>query len=567
MAGLLLHGARVLTMDPLRPRAWAVAVRDGRIAAVGSEEHARAALDGEADELDLGGGALLPGFVDAHHHACMAAFATTGARIELPEGAGIDDLLEVVATEAAAHPDAPWVRLQGYDHHKLREQRAPRREELDEAVGDRPALVIAYSYHEGALNSRGLEEMGWHAGTPDPPNGLIVRDGAGRPAGEVAEQAMYLCEARSRGALLPTAQDAWLAEIEAHGRRLLAAGITRIGDAAVPPDFEALYERAAREGRLPLTVHRMPVAAVSQLDLRIDGPATGEGPGVVPVGAAKLFMDGADRCAMCLSGPQVARTMAATLRRVATGEGLAALRFASQLSFRPHLGPDHKLHQGMLFWDRAALRDAVARAGAAGFQVAQHAIGNEAVDVAVDALEHVGAALDARPGRPRLEHLSVLDEPLARRIADAGAIGVVQPGWVEDLGEAFRRLGVPAPLKALPLATLRRAGVTLAGSSDFPVSGFDVLTAVRGAVRRTTSGGHALHPEEGLHPVEALEAYTIGGAQALGAASEAGTIEAGKRADLVHLSQDPVAIDAARLDEVEVRRTWVAGRLAHPPPA
>src|SRR5207247_51764 len=114
------------------------------------------------------------------------------------------------------------------------------------------------SFHEGVLNGRGLEEMGWNASSPDPRNGALIRDRRGL-TGEVVEQAFYLAEARSRDSLLEIGEDAWILESESHGRDLLTHGIVRVGDAAVPPSFDPLYERAEQEGRLPVVVHRMPV--------------------------------------------------------------------------------------------------------------------------------------------------------------------------------------------------------------------------------------------------------------------------------------------------------------------
>ena len=172
---------------------------------------------------------------------------------------------------------------------------------------------------------------------------------------------------KSRDALLEGTEDAWLAAAEDHGRELAAHGITRVGDPGVPPSFDRLYLRAAREARLPLTVHRMPVGAASMLTPRFDDEPTGSGPGVAPVGPAKLFLDGGERCAMCFSRRQVMRAAATTLRRAIGGAGLAAVRAASQQSgFRR--GPDGLLHQGILFWEQDALDSAVRRPLSGGFR-------------------------------------------------------------------------------------------------------------------------------------------------------------------------------------------------------
>jgi predicted amidohydrolase YtcJ len=158
--GTLLTAATVLTMDPQRPRAEAVGVRDGTIAAVGTVEEVERELGEGARRIDLGERALLPGFIDAHHHYCMAAFDRRTPDLHLDPGSSIDDLLALVERAARERPGG-WVRAQGYDPHKLRERRAPAAAELDSVCADRPVLAIAYSFHDGSLNSAGLEEMGW----------------------------------------------------------------------------------------------------------------------------------------------------------------------------------------------------------------------------------------------------------------------------------------------------------------------------------------------------------------------------------------------------------------------
>jgi hypothetical protein len=559
MPTTLLRGATVVTMDPDHPRAEALAVDGDRIAAIGTRAEVEASVRGPVHHVDLVGGALLPGFIDPHHHASQVAFMSAATPVSLREGASISELLDQVAAEARRDADAPWVRMHGYDHHKLREHRAPLRDELDEVVPDRPLLLIAYSFHEGVLNSRAFDELGWDRGSPDPPNGHIARGGNGRPAGEIAEGALYIADAASRGVMLEHTGDAFLDFLEAHCHRLLAAGITRIGDAAVAPEFEAAYERAATEERLPLAVHRMPVAS-SILSPRLDGLPTGAGPPQAPIGPAKLFLDGSDRCAICLSAPQAARALGVVLGRIVTGGGLSAIRAAMRVLQPPRLA--HGLHvcQGLRFWEREPLRQTVARAADRGFQVAQHAIGNAAIDLALDAIEHSDRKLADRPGRPRIEHFAIADARLAQRAAALGAIAVVHPYWVEDNGDTLRAYPLPAPLRMIPLATLRDAGVVLAGASDFPVAGYDVMEAIGSAVLRRTASGVELDPGEALTVHQALEAYTVGSAQALAVEDEVGSLRRGMRADLVHLDADPLAVDPASLGDIAVQGTWVGGR-------
>src|SRR5437764_3852076 len=550
----------VVTMDPSCPRAEAVGVRQGRIVALGTPGEVRAAMGEGTSVVALERGAVLPGFIDAHHHYCFAAFDRRTPDLHHDPDTPTEALLLRVAAVVRNDTEG-WVRCQGYDPLKLRERRPPRIEELDEICPHRPLFLWAYSAHEACLNSAGFAAMGWGAKTPDPDGGEIVRDRRGRPTGEIVEAACFLAEARSRDSLLEGAEDAWIAEAEAHGRELLRKGITRVGDPGVPPSLERLYLRAAGEGRLPVTVHRMPVGSASLLTPRFDDEPTGSGPDIAPVGPAKLFLDGADRCALCVSVRQVVRAAAATIRRAIGGEGLATIRAASRRSGLRR-GTDGLLHHGILFLDQDALDSAVGAAAERGFQVAQHAVGNEAVSVGLTAIERASGALDRLPGRPRLEHAVLVDPPLVRRIADAGAIAVVQPFFLYDLGEGFAEVLPPKPIEVMPLRRMLDAGVTLAGSSDYPVSQFDGLAAAKAAVTRRSRLENVLEPDQAIGVEDVLRAYTAGSALALGVEKNVGTIAAGKQADLVVLSENPAEIDGERIDELEVLQTYRAGHLA-----
>jgi hypothetical protein len=560
----ILTGAVVRTMDPQGPLAQAVGTRAGRIAAVGTLAEVRSALGEGAPVHELGGGALLPGFIDAHHHLAYAALDHGGESLRLPPGSRIEELLEAIREAVAVKPPG-WVYVCGYEAGDLRERRAPRADELEQCCPGRPLFVQAASGHDGALNHTGLEAMGWATGAPDPANGVLMRDRRGRLTGVVSEGAAFIAEAAFREQLLAEGPEMWLAACEAHARDLLALGITRIGDAAVAPSVERLYRRAAAEERLPITVHSMPVASTTLLLPRFDGPATGEGPPRAPVGPAKLFVDGGHRCAVCLSAGQAAWVAGALLKNTLGGGGLAVLRAASR-SGRPRVGRDLHLHGGMRFWHRDALAEAVGRGARRGFQIALHAIGNEAIDLALTALERNQPALAAAPGHPRLEHVIFAAAHQPRRIADAGAIAVVQPAFIESAGDDMLLTPLPPSIRTMPLRSLHEAGVELAGSSDYPVSHPDVLAAISTAATRRTAAGATLAAEEAVGVGLMLRAYTLGSARALGCEQEAGSITPGKQADLVHLARDPLACDPARLGEIQVKATWVAGKCMHPSP-
>ncbi|MFL5909112.1 MAG: amidohydrolase [Gaiellaceae bacterium] len=530
------------------------------IVSAGSRDDVERSAGRGAEVVELPG-AVLPGFIDAHQHYAMAALDLGAPDLRFPPGSRLTELLDRVRSAVEAEPRDTWIRLFGYEPADFLERRAPHARELDAICPTRPVFLQSATIHEGVLNSAGLAALGWDRGAIDPEGGWIVRS-RGRPTGEVIENAAFIAEAVSRDEALKTGAEAWLEACERHGRAMLAHGVTRVADAAVPASFERLYARAAAEGKLPLTVHAMPAGSTTILEPRFDGEPTGGGPALSPVGPAKLFVDGGHRCAVCLSLAQTATAGAAVLRNVVAGAGISVLRAAVREG-QPRLGRDAHLHRGVSFWEQAQLDRTIRHAATRGFQVAQHAMGNTASEAAVLALERAVEDVHEAPGRPRLEHLVFVSRGIARRIAGVGAVGVVQPGIIPAYGDDPLLRSLSDSIGMLPLRSLREAGVELAGSSDYPVAPASVLLAVQAAATRRTRSGATVGADEGISVEEALRAYTVGSAKALGVEDRVGTVTPGKRADLVALSGDPLAVDVDRINELRVTHTWVGGRLAY----
>ncbi len=555
----ILCGARVMTMHAYQPEAAAVAIDGALIVAVGSESHVRA-VAGAAPVTRLPGGVLLPGFIDAHHHYAYAALAGQTAPLRTPRGSSIKELLRRIAAEAGASP-AGCVYLCGYEPWELCEQRGPRAEELDDACPDRPLFVQAANAHEGVLNTRGLQLMGWDARTPDPPNGTIVRR-RGKLTGQLVEAAAFMAEARFRDEALATGERAWLAACERHGRELLSLGITRVADAAAARPVEALYQKAAEAGVLPLAVHPMPVASSDLLRPRLSGLPTGTGPADASVGAAKLFVDGGHRCALCLAPREAGRMLAATVRHAWSSRTLAAVRHVKRAG-PIRVSRDLHVHAGMRVWERDALADIVGVAAGRGFQVAQHAIGDDAIGMALHAVAKSEAALHRRPGVPRLEHVVMARPEHLRAAGDLGVAAVVQPGFVHHYGDDLLATPLPEPIGMLPLRDMVDAGVVLAGSSDYPATPPNVMAAIQAGVTRKTARGALLEADQAIDTATLLRAYTAGSSVALGLDDRVGRVKVGMQADLVHLAADPTTAAPDTIGAIAATRTWVGGRLAY----
>ncbi len=556
-AALVLCGD-VRVMNVRGTRAKAVGWSDGHIVATGSREDVERRVGPGARVHDVGAAAVLPGFVDAHHHPSIVALYGALVRLAPPTVVDVAGLQRALASASSGLRPGAWLVATGWDEALLQERREPTRDELDQAVPDRPLLALHYSCHRALANSRALELAGIDRNTPDPAGGLIGRGRGGVPNGLLIERGMSRVETLARASLVARDAEGFLERLAAHHRELAAAGITRVVDATVPGDLATLYHEAARRGLLTVPTVMMPVSTTGYLETpwdALDGPPTGEGDAEGPllVGPLKLVFDGAPGCAMCIGWLQLAGV---TLRTFALSLSLGSLDpLRTSLSVSPRLG--RKVRTGIAIYGRDEARRIVAGAADRGFAVATHAIGNEAIDTALSAYEAAGAAL-GRAGRPRIEHATFLDRDLVRRIAAVGAAVVAQPHFVTlpAFGSAPRIPGLPSS----PLRWLLDAGVAVAGSSDFPVAGFAPLDGVRGAVTRRTARGRVHEPEQCIDLEEALALYTRTAAEVAGAGAITGTLEPGKRADLVVL--DGPLRDARDLERAAVRATVIGGRCA-----
>ncbi|WP_394850431.1 amidohydrolase [Pendulispora brunnea] len=548
----VIQNADVRTMDASGRRAEAVAWRDGKIVAVGT----RAEVAGpEATVWDAGGATVLPGFVDAHHHAFLATLMDGGVRLRPPGVCTIADLQRALSAASAQLPPGAWLVASEWDEALLAERRAPTRRELDDAVPDRPLLAFHYSCHRALANSRALEAAGIDKHTPDPSGGLISRGPDGLPDGLLIERGMSRVEIAARANHTPEQANDFFARLAQHHDALLAAGITRIADAAVPADLMVLYREAARRGFLRVPTVMMPVSARGTFEAPwdvLEGPVTGEEEGLLTVGALKLIFDGAPVCAMCVGWRQMAGAVVNTLAMGLRQRSFDSMRTMS--SARLRFGRDG-VRTGINIYRREEARAVIRAATERGFAVATHAIGNDAIDIAVSAYEATGSAV-SRIRAPRIEHAVFLSRPLVARMANAGVLVVAQPHFL-----ALPAMGTAARIPGIANTALRwllDAKIKVAGSSDYPVASFDPLDGIRSAVHRRTLRGHVNEPEQRIALDEALTMYTRTSAEACGALDRCGTLEAGKRADIVVLD-GPLASD---LKSVRVRATVLGGDVA-----
>jgi hypothetical protein len=541
-AEVLVGDVRV--MDAAGTRAEAIAFRDGRIVSVGSRRAVEAAVHGES-RVTITDATILPGFIDPHHHASLDALWGGLLRLTPPRVVDIPSL-QASLSESVAHIDpGSWVMATEWDEMCLAERRGPTRAELDEAVPHHPLFAMHYSCHRGVANSRALELAGIGPRTADPSGGLIERGRGGIPSGLLVERGMSRVESLAREALIARDEAGFMTRLAHQHERLVASGITHIADATVPTDMVTLYREAARRGVLIVPTTVMPVSISGYLEPpwdALDMPVTGQREGLLHFGPIKLVFDGAPGCAMCLGWFQTLGTLVNTLALSVSQRSFDAFR--ATMSVKPRLGA--KIRSGIAIYRQEEAMAVVSAVLERGFSVATHAIGNDAVRVALDAYEAVGSHLHDH-GVSRIEHATFLDRAL-----------VTQPHLV-TLPTYASAPSVPG-VRNLPHRWLLDAGATVSASSDFPVAGFDPLDGIRSAVTRRTTRGIAHEPDQSMTLDEALAAYTRVAAEVVGIGDSTGTLETGKRADLVVL--DEVLSDET-LDAARVRATVLGGETVY----
>lgn len=548
-ADLVLHGGTVYTSAGPRPPAQAVAVRDGEIVRVGTDAEVRALVGPRTQEVALDGRMLLPGFQDAHVHA--SAGGLERMRCDLSGVHGLQGYLDAVRRYAEQHPEEPWILGGGWAMDVFPGGIA-HRAELDAVVPDRPVFLSNRDHHAAWVNSRALALAGVNADTPDPVDGRIERAGDGTPIGTLQEGAMDLVE---RIVPRPTLEEQRRGILEAQ-RYLHALGITAwqeaiVGDYAVIPDCFDAYVSLS-EGR--------------ELTARVVGALWFErGRG------EEQLHDLLERRARAGDGRFRASSVKIML------DGVAENFTAAMLV--PYLDGQGRTTEntGISYFPAEVLTRSVERLDAAGFQVHFHAIGDRAVREALDAVAAARSANGPSDHRHHIAHLEFVHPDDLPRFRELGVVANAQPLWacndpqMVDLTIPFiptDRLGW-----LYPFGSLVRMGARLAFGSDWPVSSPDPLAQIHVAVNRTMPPGYAygepqqdeqpLLPEERVDLATALTASTMGSAYVNHLDRLTGSIEVGKRADLVVVSEDLSAVPPDRIGHAHVDMTLVDGAVVY----
>lgn len=541
---LLLVNANVRTMDPARPRATAVAVAAGRIVGVGDATPEMAGGVSAGNVIDLKGATLIPGFHDAHNH--MIGFGLSLTEIDLRVDS-LDELYARVAAKAAVTAAGEWIIGSGYDQTKTGAH--PHRDMLDRIAPYHRLWLKHTSSHMCVVNTLVLRDLGIGEDAPRVDGGRVATDAGGRPTGLMEERAQELVGNLTHPYPLATLTDA----VAVAGERYLREGLTSVTEAGVgggwigqSPIELAAYVAAREQGRLHVRAELMVVSDAFHaltahpsdgIETGIDlGLRTGFGDDWLRLGPMKIFTDGS----------LVGRTA------------------AMSAPYDGDPGNGDIDNRGYLQGDAAHLTAAIIAAHQAGWRVAAHAIGDRAIDLALDAFDAAAARYPRHDPRHRIEHFAAARPDQVARVAALGVIPVGQGRFATEIGDGMlASVGQDRHSWLYRQRSVLDAGVVLPGSSDRPVVTGAPLLGIHDMVNRRTASGAAFNAGEAITAEEALRAYTWGSAYASHAEQAKGSIGVGKLADFTVLSEDPIAVSPDRIADLEVIATIIGGELRY----
>lgn len=532
----VLVNADVVTVDDALPSAEAVAIRDGRILAVGSRSDVTRAAGPRADVRDLGGATLVPGFIDAHGHLAIMAQSAAMANLQPPpagEVRTIAELQDKLRAWRAAHPQAAWIVGFGYDDTLIAEQRHPDRHDLDAVSADVPVLLVHTSAHFVTCNSACLAVAGITGETTNPFGGVIRREADGKtPDGVLEETALNLAIRH-----LPAAsQELRIAGMTAIQSVYARYGITTVQDGASSPQQIEDMRKAAAEGKFYLDVvayQHFPDGS----SIGGDFAASQTYEGHFRVGGIKLVLDG-------------------------SVQGKTA--WLTRPYFIPPAGQETG-YSGYGAYSDESVEGLLAEAHARAFPVIAHVNGDRAIDQLLEFESSVLAGLGPQDLRTVAIHSQTARADQLQRMAELGIIPSFFAAHPYFWGDWHRdqALGPERSAKISPLASSTALGLDWTMHTDSPIVPPDMLHLLWVAVNRETRTGQVLGPDEKAAPLDALRGITLNAARQYFEEADKGSITPGKRADFAVLSANPLKVDPASIRDIRVLETLKDGETVY----
>lgn len=539
IADAIYNNGEIWTGNEEAPWAEALAVKGDKVVAIGSPKAILKWQGPNTAYHDLRDHFVTPGFQDSHIHIMHLA----SARVDLAGAETLPEVQRRIRRFADANPDLKWIEGFGWGYGAFPGNQ-PRAEHLDAAIDNRPVFVTSRDGHMALANTVAMKMAGVNSNTIDPENGRLVRDSTGNLTGEFQESAAALIRQHIPE---PTLEKRYQA-FQSNMRRAAAEGITAFHEAGVVPDNIQLFERALAEDAL---LQRVEIA------LRMVTP---ESRTEVPFDKIRAHIAEATALRNRLKGSKL---------QVRSIKGMldGTIDATTAAMFENYIGKDTA---GLPFWDLTALKQTVAMYDDAGFQVMLHAIGDRGIAEALDAFEYAQQINESRDRRHRIEHAEMPRLADLKRFRRFGVIASTQPMFAYPDSTVLENfsplLGHARAQHADNFALWDKAGVRQIFGSDNPVMTLSVLKGIEAAATRMTEEGNppgGWYPDGRISAEAALRHYTSDSAYGTHDDAYRGTLEVGKFADFVVLSQNILDIDPRQISETQVLKTVMGGRATY----
>jgi len=531
-ADLILFNGKIITNNAAFQIVEAMAVRDEKIVAVGSNAEIKKLAGPQTKRIDLQGRTVIPGLIDSHTHALNWARSVIRDELDLsyPKVSKMEDVTKAIVERAAKIKPGEWIMGTSWDDAKLAERRYITRRDLDAVSASNPVYLLHVSGHLAAVNTAALKLAGVTAETPDPQGGVIEKDSQGQPTGILKDTAMGLVDR-----VLPaqTREDS-IKAIAYLSQAAAQVGLTTIHDIALFPEDFSVYQEAYRRGLLKIRVHMAPLVNRLQDVERIKamGVHTGFGDAHLKFGPIKIFSDG--------------------------GMG------ARTIAIYPPPVQNEPQNFGLLLWKSEDLEKTQQQLAALGWQLATHAIGDRAIDQVLDSYAKVAQLYPGRDLRNRVIHCGVATPAIQKRLKALNVLVDDNPPFIYWIGSWFEKYGPERVRWSYPAKSYFDNGIMLSGGSDVYVTPISPWWGIWAAVvRREQKSGQVLVPEERITVRQALQMYTLNGAYAGFEEKIKGSLEVGKLADFVVLDRNLLEVPSDELKDVKVLATFVGGQAIY----
>ena len=522
---LILYNANIITVNPNQPSAQAIAISSDKIIVVGTNESILKLATGFTKKIDISGKTILPGFIDSHSHPASSGRAHLR---------NVDcDLRSISAIKKAIYertkntPEGEWVEGFKYDDTKTSEKRFINNKDLDEVSPHHPVIIRHRGGHTAYVNSMALTLGGIDRNTADPLGGHIERDAiSGELTGRLLESATSAIEN-----LIPNifSRSEYQAGAKLISQMMSKSGITSVTDAGTDARSYQSYQDAHDAKELKTRLYCM-MRGRGVDEMMRAGKKTGDGDEWVRVGAMKLACDGS------------------------ISERTA--RLSESYIGRPN-------DYGIIVNDEEVLYEQAVKAHKKDWQIGIHANGDVGIDIVLNVYERLQKVYYRKDPRFRLEHCTVINDDLIRRIKALKAIPTPFSTYVYWHGEKMKEYGKERLERMFAVKSFLDAGINVTQTSDYPPGPFEPMMAIQSSVTRRDYNGNLWGPSQRITVEEAIKVGTIHGAYASFEEQIKGSLEAGKLADLVVLDQNPLKVDPMSIIDIPIQRTMVGGKWSY----